>query len=125
MSITITLGEIWQSNEALQALLNSKNLSAGVAWRLSGFMPILERVGESQMKIVEKHGGEISQENGAINIPNHLFAAYSKDFESLMAEKSELNITVTLEEIADAGLSPRQLYTLRYMISDDSQNGVV
>ncbi len=119
----ITLGEIWQSNDALQHLLNSQNLSAGVAWRLSKIMPILEKIGKDQMVIVEKHGGEISRETGAIIIPNAMIEAYARDFDSLLAEEENLNITVTLEEIEDAGLSPRQLYSIRYMVKNESQNG--
>lgn len=118
-----TLGDIWQSGEALQLLLDSQDLSAGVAWRLTNFMPILEKIGKQQGVLVEKHGGRVDQQTKVIDIPNQKFEAYSKDFESLMIENEALDISVTLEEIEDAGLSPRQLYSLRYLISDEPQNG--
>lgn len=118
-----TLGDIWQSAEALQLLLDSQDLSAGVAWRLSKFMPILEKIGKQQGELVEKYGGKSDPQTRVIDIPRENFEAYSKDFESLMTEDETLNISITLEDVKDTGLSPRQLYSLRYMISDEPQNG--
>lgn len=113
------LGELWASREILQKLATMK-FKAKTAYKI---MKIIDQANKEyepfskvRLELFEKYG---EKDGDNITVKPENLEVFGKEMSDLEETEVEIKFNVSLEEIADAMLTPSELYLLDYMFQEE------
>jgi hypothetical protein len=110
-----TLRELWDSREILGKLAN-QDFTAKVSYKLMKIIDQtnkeLQPFSKARLGIFEKYG---EKKGDSINILEENKEAFKTEMSDLESTEVDIKFTVTMDEIANAQLTPSELYMLDYM----------
>lgn len=127
----IKLEQIWNAKAALEKIVSTDGLPAALAYRLGKFSPELERLNNAHLELVKRYqfqpNGQIPIDNDNRQVlvvdPKHQ-DAFQGEFEELLAEETlilEGSVTLSFDELDLMKLSPRDMYTLDFMLNNQEE----
>jgi len=113
------LGELWGAKDVLQKLAKTK-FKAKVSYKL---MKVIDQANKEfepfskvRMELFTKYG---EKKDDTITIKPENIEQFSNEMSELEATEVEIKFSISLEEIAEAELTPSELYLLDFMFRDE------